>query len=385
MISTGIIGMGNAGSQVAVLASEKLKIPAMAINSSEKDLETVPSTVTKVQITAKDQLSKGAGKDRKLAKKYLKDSIIELIKDDDEGTMKKFLKELDLCFIVSSTGGGTGSGISPVMTAFLANTFQEVKFIIVGILPVDSESLDTHGNTLEYLTELYSELPNVTYMLYDNDKFSSLPSYKILETVNSEIVEDINVLRCNYNYTTRYDSIDDQDMSRLINVPGKLTIARVDNFKDKDADKITIEDMLIDKIKVNAHVENQRDLRVHSTGLIVNLSKTLNNELDDNIPKVVKFVGEPIHAFKHIFINAEKDAPNNVFYIYSGGSKINDKIDKIKDRIDEINKMQDIREDDSSLDDIDIASITNKIADKGNGLSKDGINLKETFARFGLE
>ena len=381
MITAGVIGMGNAGNQVATLAHTMLSIPAMAINSSEKDLETVPDGVIKIKITAKDAESKGAGKDRKLAKTYLKDSIINLLKS---GETQEFISNLDLCFLVSSTGGGTGSGISPIMADILSNTFQDTKFILVGILPVDSESLDTQGNTLEYLKELYGELTNVTYMLYDNDKFSGQPSYKVLETVNTEIVKDIDVLRCRYNYTTKYDSIDDRDMSRIYAAPGKLTIVRLEGFRDKDCDNVTIEDLIIDKIKRNAHVEGQRDKKIFATGIITNLSQTLNNEFDDNIPKVVEFAGAPIHAFKHIYVNEDRNRPNNVFYIMAGGSNVNDRMLKISDRIQEIEDMQNTYKEESALDSIDLNHISDKISDKGNGLSEDGVDIKSTFAKFGL-
>ncbi len=205
MLNVGIIGIGNAGNQVAALGNANLNIPVFAINSSEKDLETLPAGIPKKLIKDASGLSKGAGKDRKLAKQYLKDTILSFISGED---MTEFMKNLDFCFIVSSTGGGTGSGTAPVMTTILNRTFPDVKTILVGILPVDSEALSSHVNTLEYLTELYNNLPDQTYMLYDNDKLAGESSYHIMEEVNNEIVKDIDVLRCSFNYTTKYDSID---------------------------------------------------------------------------------------------------------------------------------------------------------------------------------
>lgn len=205
MLNVGIIGIGNAGNQVAALGAEKLQIPVIAINSSEKDLETLSAGIPKKLIKDASGLSKGAGKDRRLAKQYLKDTILSFISGDE---MKEFMKSLDFCFIISSTGGGTGSGTAPVMTTILNKTYPDVKTILIGILPVDSEALSSHVNTLEYLNELYSNLPDQTYMLYDNDKLAGESSYHILEEVNEEIIKDIDVLRCTFNYTTKYDSID---------------------------------------------------------------------------------------------------------------------------------------------------------------------------------
>ena len=68
MLDVAVIGIGNTGNQVASLAQDRLKIPVLAINSSAKDLETVPSSVPKKLISSADGLSQGAGKNRALAK-----------------------------------------------------------------------------------------------------------------------------------------------------------------------------------------------------------------------------------------------------------------------------------------------------------------------------
>ena len=67
MLQVGVIGIGNTGNQIATLAMNELKIPVLAINSSEKDLETVPDSVPKKLISSTKGLSQGAGKNRSLA------------------------------------------------------------------------------------------------------------------------------------------------------------------------------------------------------------------------------------------------------------------------------------------------------------------------------
>lgn len=381
MLNVGIIGIGNAGNQVAALAVDKLAIPVIAINSSEKDLETLPAGIPKKLIRDASGLSKGAGKDRKLAKVFLKDTILSFISSDE---MSDFMKELDFCFIISSTGGGTGSGTAPIMTTILNATYPDVHTILIGILPVDSEALSSHVNTLEYLNELYSNLPDQTYMLYDNDKLAGESSYHIMETINSEIVKDIDVLRCSYNYTTKYDSIDDRDMTRLISFPGRVSVARLDNFRDKDCDTKSIEEMIIDKIKRSTHVETQRDKKVLATGIITNLSPTLNEEFDDNVLRVREFSGDPIHSFKHIYINEDRSTGNNVFYIMSGLTKVNDKINKISDRIADIEERQRIMEEESALNHVNMQELSDKISDKEVANKDKDVDLKDIFSSFGV-
>lgn len=381
MINVGIIGIGNAGNQVAVLANSKYGLPVLAINSSEKDLETVPDSIPKKLISQKSGFNHGAGKDRKLAKTYLKDTISQLMVDPE---LINLVKDLDIIFVVSSMGGGTGSGTAPLMANIIGETFSDTKCILVGISPVNNEALSAHVNTLEYLNELYKVLEGQTYMLYDNDKFSDIPSWKAMETVNSEIVEDINVLRLFYNYTTKYDSIDDRDGLRLVSFPGRIMVSRLEDFKEKDCDSKSIEDMLIDNIKRNAHIENQRDKKIMASGIITNLSQTLTEEFDTNIPLVREFTGDPVHAFTHIYVNDDRKKPNNVFLIMSGLSPVNDKINIISDRIDEIEEKQKVLEADDALDDEKLKDLSDKVADKKKNDDGTSVNMSSIFNKFGI-
>lgn len=383
MLNVGVIGLGNTGNQIASLAYEQLKIPVMAVNSSEKDLETINNNIPKKLITDADGESKGAGKNRQLAKKYLKDSIMTFLSSED---VQEFVGNLDVLFIVSSTGGGTGSGTSLIMSSVIASMFVDVHVITVGVLPVMNEALSAHVNTLEYLNELYGTLENQTYMLYDNDKYSSMPSYKMMNLVNEEIVKDIDVLRCTYNYTTKYDSIDEEDMRRLISFPGRILIARLEDIKERDLDRDTIEDLLIKKIKSNAHTEIQRDQKVIATGIVANLSEAVFSEFDNHIEKVREFIGDPDHDFNHLYVNEDRKMHNNVFLIIAGLSVINDRISKISDRIEEIEEKQKIREEENSLNELGVNELSKKVSskDKSKKTNANNVDIANIFSKFGI-
>lgn len=381
MLKIGLIGIGNTGNQIAALAQRTLEIPVLAINSSEKDLKTIPESVPKFLISNKGETSQGAGKNRKLAQQYVKESVTKLMSDT---AINDFILPLDVLFIVSSTGGGTGSGASLIMTKILSDTYPDTKVIPVGVLPVETEAKSAHVNTLEYLSELYNVLgPNTTYMLYDNDKFTDLPSHLLNTKVNEEVVADIGVLTCKYNDETPYDSIDEQDMKRVISFPGRLALARVENIKEKDID---IEREIIHTIKVNAHTDIQRDKNVVATAIISNLSTYLASEFNNHIPTVREFIGDPDHDFNHIIIHEDRKIPNNVFLILAGLSVINDRIEKIKDRIDEIDEAQKRREEESVLAGINLEEMNKKMSAKEKKESDEPgqANLKDIFGKFNI-
>ena len=295
------------------------------------------------------------------------------------------MSDLELAFVISSTGGGTGSGMSLVFTNVIAKTFPSTYTIPVGILPTINEAESTQVNTLEYLTELYKSLDNkTTYMLYDNEKLKELPPNKMLPEVNRRIVEDINVLRCFYNKSTQFDSIDEKDALTVIRTPKRLMVASVYDVKEKDLDEMSLEERLMDSIKRGIHAEIQGDKIVNRTGIILNISESVLNTFSIQLPLIRSFLGDPIEEFKHIYVNEDKKLPNNAFLIISGLSPINDRIAKINDRITEIQEAQKRQEDDDELDDDLINSVNSKRVYSEEKTEIEQVDIQGIFSNFGL-
>lgn len=374
MLSIGVLGIGNAGNQVATLALSH-GIPCVAINTSENDLAMVPDGVKKFLIGD----SRGAGKDRSEAKGFLKGDIMKILKNDE---LKSFILDQDFVFIVSSTGGGTGSGTAPILYETLNQMFTDTNFILVGILPTLNEALSAQTNTIEYLKELYDSITNCTYMIYDNEKFEKMPSYRMMEVVNKAIVDDMMVMRGDYNYPTKYDSIDQNDMTRLLTTPGRIAIASIYGCKEKDFDDTTMEEAVVEDFKHNAHAELQRDKRRPNMGLITNLNERLNENFDTHIPTVRAFLGEPIHDFRHIVVNSDRSLDNNIFVIATGLSKIEDRVVKTSERIEEIVEAQRAAESARCDDTLEGLDIDNLIPGKKRRNTESSIDVASIFDKF---
>lgn len=338
MLQIGVIGIGNCGNQIAKLAHTEAGCDAFAINTSEKDLSTLPSDIPRMVVGE----TEGTGKDRDVAKQSLKMSVSTLTREE---SFREFVSGKDVILVISSAGGGSGSGMAPIMVEIGKEAFRNQDgsskiVILVGVLPKLSEGESTQLNAMQYLHEVYDVMDNPTYMLFDNNKLSNLTSYKVLEEVNRDIVRVIEIMQCKFNYATPYDSIDDTDMRVLLSTPGLLFIAGLYGLKEKDLDGVTIEDKLIETIKSNSQVELQRDGVVAKTGIITNLEERLNEKFDTHIESVRQFVGEPTEEFLHTVVNSDRGMPNNVFIILAGLSKTSDRIAKIEDRIEEIEEEQ---------------------------------------------
>ena len=380
MLKVGLIGIGNAGNQVATLASEKLGIDVFAINSSRQDFDTIPDSIPKKLIGDE----KGAGKNRSDAKAFLKKQIMDLMSDED---FKNFMVSKEVVYICSSTGGGTGSGMAPIMSSIIGNSFKNSDgsdkiIILIGILPTLLEAYSTQVNTLDYLTELYQTLEDPTYMLYDNDKLSKKSTCEMMKSINLSIVDDISVMMGMHTPTTPYASIAEKDMKDILNTQGRIVIASLTDLKEKDLDETTIEDLLINDIKTNTHSGLQRDKVVIRTGVITNLSENISSTFNTHIPKIQEFIGSPVDEFEHIYVNSDRKMPNNVFLIMSGLSKINDRIRKINDRIEEIEEAQKGNDDDDdALSEHDVNKLNEKRNYRRSSENSD-VNLKDIFSRF---
>lgn len=379
MLQVGLIGCGNAGNQVLVEAMNMCPdIKLYAVNSSDNDLATLPPEIKRTRIGD----GKGSGKNRQEAKQFLSQEIIELVKNGD---FKSFMADLDLVFVVSSTGGGTGSGVSLVLSQVLKQAYVNQYIIPIGICPTLKEAESTQANTLEYLTELYKVMDSdTTYMLYDNEKFADLPPHKLLPAINKAIVSDVNVLRCYYNATTKYDSIDEKDALTVIRTPKRLMVASVYDCKEKDIEEQSLEDRLKENIIKGAHVEIQKDHIVNRTGIILNVSENVLNDFNVQIPTIRSYLGDPVEEFKHLVVNMDRKLPNNAFLIISGMTSVNDRIAKIKDRIEEIQEAQKQQEDESELDSDLVAAVNGKRTYVNDDGDNKPIDIMGIFNSFGV-
>lgn len=371
MLKIAVVGIGNAGNQVAELAKRN-GIDGIALNSSEKDISTL-SEVNSLVIGDE----KGAGKDRNIAKQFIQSSIKDLLA---EPTFKNVVTDNEVIFVVSSTGGGTGSGMAPVMVDILSRVHPKKRFILVGILPPLKESVAAQQNTIEYLKEMRQSNP--VYKLYDNNNYANQPTNKMLSTVNMEIVEDMKVIRGDYQHATPYNSIDEKDMLKIIETNGRLVIARAFGMKEKDLDEKDIEQRLIDSLKGNAHAELDRDQIIKRLGLIVNLNEKVYKSLDTNLPVFKDLVGEPIEGFEHIYLKEAAEEENKVIAVLSGLSVPDDRIEKIVQRIQEATAALTRTKESSILDD----TATDALDDlRGTGKKESAggeVNLDDIFGNY---
>jgi len=370
-----IIGLGNCGNQIAELAKKEKNIPGIAINSSEKDLTTI-NTVDKILIG--DMM--GSGKDRNEAKRFITQNIQLILQQE---VFKKLIEESNVIFIASSTSGGTGSGMTPILTEILTKIYHGKRFVVIHVYPAISESVAAQQNSLDYLKELRQFIPNITYMAYDNHRRSNEPTDRMMTEINMQVVNDICVIRGDYQYSTQYSSIDEKDMLKLIETPGRLLITTVNGLKEKDLDEKSVEDILIFDIKnTSVAVEIERDRLIKRIGLITNLNDKIHKAFNTKLIIFKEFIGEPVEGFEHIHINKGPDESNQIIVIMSGLSVPDDRIQKMIQRIEEVRSELMKVQGSSILDSIKTEDIDILRENSGRFDPESQINLTDVMAKY---
>ena len=330
----GIIGIGNAGSQVAHLAESTIGeiVDSVYINTSDADLSMVGDSNFKFKI---GENVEGSGKNRDVTKQHLRTSIMSIIKNTE---FQDLIVDKKYVFVIASAAGGTGSGAAPVLFKTLSDLFPDVNFILIGILPQLNSSLLEQINTLEYLDELYNKLPaNTTYMMYDNEVTKDMSSTRGLVEINKNIVEDIRILSGVDNFPTPFESIDEADMENIITTPGRLMVTRViSGLTEKTMEDNQIDDLIIRSIKSSMHCEINRDKKILRCGIVTFFTEQCNNLYNSSLDKLLQFIGTPAERFNHNAINKGNETMNKLYFISSGLSMVNDRINRINNRVKEL-------------------------------------------------
>lgn len=167
----GFIAVGQAGGNIGNLF-EKKGYPVLYLNTSKEDLE-----VTKGKYKYHILNGEGCNKDRKKAK--------QLIIEDFENIFREISTKIDvdLIYVVFASGGGTGSGSSPMLADLLLNENKKVGLITV--LPAKDESIKTQLNAYECFKEI-DEIDGLSScFILDNEDHNKM-------TINNEFVNVFN-------------------------------------------------------------------------------------------------------------------------------------------------------------------------------------------------
>jgi cell division GTPase FtsZ len=219
-MSIAVIGLGGAGGNIAN-ESSLLGIPSGAINFSSKDLDSID-----VKHKLKVMGSEGVGHDRNLAISLMHEHypmVIKFVKDNFSNPA------IEIIFLPFASGGGSGSGIAPMLAEILMYEMTDKVIVPMPIIPDESEVLTFQENSYNALSEL-SKL-NLCILPIDNNevkKHNKAFKSQVFDITNKTSVSLLHKLVSYTEKASKNGNFDNRDLLSVFSQKGMSIISEVD-------------------------------------------------------------------------------------------------------------------------------------------------------------
>ena len=310
-----LIGIGAAGNKAAITAVENNIISVnktMLINSTLKDIpadyQTKDGAIVRQYVGAYG----GCGKERNisfdLAEKSLQDDTLGLEDFLGIGTDS----QCELCIIVASTEGGTGSGSAPIIGKYILNVLG-VDVHIFGIAGFED---DVRGmrNTVEFFKEMDE---NFAVECIKNSKFLTECNgnkLKAEKKANEEFCKKISVLM-GLQIRDSEHNIDPTDLLKLsAKTYGYMVIETcvfTEKIKNRDQFRQAIVDCLDESKSLDVDSEGIKRL-----GVIMNVKRDSTDYIDYRDIILDRF-GVAYETYEHIQ-HEEQTMPEFISFVMAG-------------------------------------------------------------------
>ena len=212
------VAVGQAGSNITK-EFENLGYNVFYINTSYDDLKPLETDDNKVYHIKNAQ---GCAGNRDKAINYAIDCYDEMMQEIDTR-----YPTCDIVYICFSCGGGTGSGIAPILLDLISTKNPNKYYGAVAILPHKSESILKHSNARE----------NIKQLISIKDKLSSI---HLLDNNKREDYLDINIefsqlfdRFVEFNETSQKGNIDGEELEILSTSNGNSVILEFESSEFK--------------------------------------------------------------------------------------------------------------------------------------------------------
>lgn len=376
MVKIGFLGIGACGNNICEIADQN-GYNACIMNTSPEDLGSISGILDTSKLLI--GTNGGCGKNRKLAQEDVKNSyknIINFVKD-------KF-SNCNLIYVVFSTGGGTGSGMSPIIIDLLNKSFPNKKFGAIMVLPTFSESVVSFINSISCIKEVFSL--NIPTMIIDNNNFTeyNYTKKKLYDAINRKIISNFDLIFKTYRKNSKYGNLDSKDLTKLFNTSGMLTINECILPKNKIVDSHSFNKSIIDSWNKNIYCKLDFDKTIKRIGFIYEMDDKYTNLI--NYTDIYKEIGEPLETFEGFYLPENND---KVISILAGLSFPENHFKKMEEIIEKKKGNINLNKKDSSILNINtdwFNGINNDDSPKSIKISgKDNKNSNEVSEDIDLE
>ena len=265
----GFIAIGQAGGNIGVLF-EKAGYTVLHINTSPEDL----ATLTEAKHTYHIKDGEGCNKDRDKAKELIFEDFTDISEEIKQKIHEEFI------YVIFSSGGGTGSGSSPVLIDLLIQ-HTDKKVGAITILPSPTEPLKTAINAYECFREL-EEIDGIgaTFVL-DNGKADKFLINRNFVTLFSSLIEiphhrnfkgNIDIAEIKELLSTRGAAIISKMSKHTSDTPRLIKSFKENIFAPLETDRV------IKYIGLSACAQIDMDAVMLETGVCLDVFQGFNSE-----------------------------------------------------------------------------------------------------------
>lgn len=290
--SIGILGVGQAGGNIAEIASS-YGLQTALINTNQRDGVVNTKVEKKYFVPGYN----GAGQDRALGLRAVQEKYREII-----DFVHSSFKNIKLLLVAFSTDGGTGSGMSPLLIDLLIDQLPGVKVGAIAIIPERNVLAGNRINTAECIDQLSKIEAISSVFLVDNDQMRKMKpqssKHEIYMSANHQTMEAISHLLKITNKSSFYGNFDETDLMNILGTRGVTIISSAAITDAKTTSDVTTNIQISWANSIFCPVESQGVIRA---GLIYegpeNISKLIN------VPSIFEGVGEPLQLFEGTYIS----------------------------------------------------------------------------------
>ena len=207
----GFVGVGQCGGNITYLF-QSTNYKTFYVNTSKEDLNTL-QTDNFYHIAE----AQGSNHNRMKALDYVKIHYKNIL----DAIQSKFVTQ-KIIYLVFSTGGGTGSGISPLLLDMLATHCEDKVFGAVCILPDLNESISIQVNAYNCMTQLSNIKKLASVFVLDNSKYNK-------DVVNQNFYNAFESVISLPKHVSTKGNIDVSEIKEMLSVRGISVVATSKN------------------------------------------------------------------------------------------------------------------------------------------------------------
>jgi cell division protein FtsZ len=313
-LNFGFIGVGQCGGNIANEFS-KLGYKAIALNTSLTDLAKLDNIQKNNRLLINVGVQ-GAGKNPEIGRKALEEHIEEVMHLIEQ----VFDTNHDMLFVCAGLGGGTGSGIAPLLTQILSEQGFNVGMIVT--IPSGIESPKVKIVALNAFEEL-SQIENISSVfVVDNAKATQLPSQMGIKTKYGIVNENVAIKLHEINRMTTYASdmaFDARDFQTLIETRGcgSITSIKIDDVSELKETEVLAQS--VKKALASSIYADTNYLHAKGCAFLFELPDGGSHYItEEALSKMQKELGTPFEVFTGVYENKNRKREVTLHVVVTG-------------------------------------------------------------------